>query len=297
MYCRRCWNVRCVFNHCYYHFSPLFYHLQHGFLRGRSTVTQLLEVYYNILDSVASGKRVDIIYLDLSKAFDKVPHSLLLLKLNRFGISGSLLSWFNSYLADRYQRVVLDGVHSDWLPITSGVPQDSILGPLLFLVYVNDLPSYINSRSSIVLFADDSKLYNSIDLPDSTLYLQNDLDNIHKWSLDWAMKFNESKCQVLRISRKKTKTVAEYYLDGNDISWSRHIEEMVAKANRILGLVKRTCKDTHDVRVRKLLFCALVRPILEYASNLWSPYTIKHKSLVENVQRRATKFILNYPKT
>ena len=127
------------------------------------------------------------------------------------------------------------------------------------------------------------------------------------------MKFNKSKCQILRISRKKTKTVAEYYLDGqplqsvrhvkdlgvtvsNDISWSRHIEEMVAKANRILGLVKRTCKNTHDVRVRKLLFCALVRPVLEYASNLWSPYTIKHKSLVENVQRRATKFILNYPK-
>ncbi len=99
---------------------PLLYHLQHGFLRGRSTVTQLLHVYHNILDSVASGKEVDIIYLDLSKAFDKVPHNLLLLKLNSYGISGSLLSWFSSYLTDRYQRVVLDGVYSDWLPITSG---------------------------------------------------------------------------------------------------------------------------------------------------------------------------------
>ena len=197
-------------------------------------------------------------------------------------------------------------------PITSGVPQGSILGPLLFLVYVNDLPSYINSQSTIALFADDSKLYKPINLPDSTLHLQNDLNNLHKWSLDWAMKFNKSKCQALRVSRKKTKIVSQYYLDGQplecvpyvkdlgvtvccDMSWSRHIKETVAKANRTLGLVKRTCKDTHDQRVRKLLFCALVRPILEYASSLWSPYTIKHKKLVENVQRRATKFILDYP--
>ena len=126
------------------------------------------------------------------------------------------------------------------------------------------------------------------------------------------MKFNESKCQVLRASRKKVKTVAQYNLDGqplecvpyvkdlgvtvcSDVSWTRHIEETVAKANRTLGLVKRICKDMHDQTVRKVLFCAIVRPILEYASNLWSPYTIKHKRLVENVQRRATKFILDYP--
>ena len=120
------------------------YHLQHGFLRKRSTVMQLLEVYHNILNSVASGKEVDIIYLDLSKAFDKVSHNLLLLKLNNYGISGPLLSWFlRNYLTDRYQRVVLDGVYSKWFPITSGVPQVSILGPLLFLVYVNDVPNYI----------------------------------------------------------------------------------------------------------------------------------------------------------
>ncbi|CAB3990546.1 Hypothetical predicted protein [Paramuricea clavata] len=115
---------RCVFNHSYHHLCPSFYQFQHGFLKGKLTITQLLEVYHDILDSVASGNEVDVIYLDLSKAFDKVPHNLLLLKLKHHGINGSLLSWFGSYLTDRYQRVALDGSFSDWLPVTSGVPQD-----------------------------------------------------------------------------------------------------------------------------------------------------------------------------
>ena len=299
---------RRVHTHSYQHLEPLIYNLQHGFMRGKSTTTQLLEVYNNILESIASGKEVDAIFLDLSKAFDKVPHNLLLNKLEKYGIRGPILSWFRSYLYDRKQRVVLQGVCSDWIPVTSGVPQGSILGPLLFLVYCNDAQDYIKAKSTLALFADDSKLYRSLDYPNSSTFLQEDLNNIHKWSTDMKMEFNQNKCMTMHISRKKLLSHTRYTLDGqplkqdlgitvsSDLSWSKHIEITAAKANKTLGLIKRICRDIHDPTTRRFLYCSLVRPKLEYASNVWSPNTIKYRSVIQNVQRRATKFILNYPK-
>ena len=149
---------RCVFNRCFPHTSKYLYRLQHGFRPGRSTESQLLVVYHDLLSNVACGKEIDAIYLGLSKAFDKVPHHLLLAKLSRYGISGSLHFWFQSYLSNRYQRVAMEGVTSDWLPVSSAVPQGSILGSFLFVLFANNLPDYIQAGSSLALFADDSKL-------------------------------------------------------------------------------------------------------------------------------------------
>ena len=303
---------RCVHNHSYQHLEPHMYHMQHGFIRGKSTTTQLLEVYHKILQSIASGNEVDAIYLDFSKAFDKVPHRLLLTKLETLGITGSLLSWFESYLTDRQQRVVINGVCLEWLPVTSGVPQGSILGPLLFLVYCNDIPMCIEENSTLALFADDSKLYRTLSSPTSSASLQHDLCNITRWTTNNQMELNVVKCKAMHISRKRTSTQTQYVINENiveqvpiikdlgvlitnNLCWSKHIESIVSSANKTLGLVKRICKEVKNTNTRKTLYCALVRPKLEYASSVWSPYTIKHRLLIENVQRRASKFILNYP--
>ena len=127
-------------------------------MQGKSTVTQLLTVYHNILDNLASGKEVDIIHLDFSKAFNKVSHNILLKKRNGYGIRGTLLQWFNSYFSDGHKHVMLEGEYSDWLPVMSGVPQGSIVGPLLF-VYANDMPVCISDESKLALFVNDSKLF------------------------------------------------------------------------------------------------------------------------------------------
>ena len=147
---------RCIYNRLIEHIGEKLHHLQFGFLKGKSTTSQLLQVLHDIGNKLDNKCQVDTLYLDFAKAFDKVNHELLLLKLKRFGISGNLLSWLRDYLSGRYQRVTVLGETSNRLSVLSGVPQGSILGPLLFLVYANDLPDCVSSSSALAMFADDS---------------------------------------------------------------------------------------------------------------------------------------------
>ena len=165
---------------------------QHGFCTGRSRVTNLVEALDHIGSLLDSGSQVDTIYLDMSKAFDKVSHRRLVHKLIQVGFGGNLLTWFCSYLSGRYQPVTVLSATSDKLPVTSGVPQGSILGPALFLLYVNDFPEVVSSSSRVFMFADDTKIFREIKTLDDAFSLQKDLGKLATWSYSSGLLFNEA---------------------------------------------------------------------------------------------------------
>ena len=195
---------RCVLRKLLPEVIQLLSKLQHGFIEGRSCVTQLLSVLHDLGAALDAGEEIDMIYLDFSKAFDSVPHRRLLYKLSLFGISGPLHIWFTDYLTSRSQRVLVDGAYSPWVNVTSGVPQGSILGPFLFLLFINDLPQAISTTTSIVLFADDAKCSRVISSRDDYQGLQQDLDKLFEWTERWGLSFNLDKCEAIRISMKET---------------------------------------------------------------------------------------------
>jgi len=240
--------------------------------------------------------------LDFSKAFDKVPHKRLLLKVRKLGINGQLLEWIKEWLKDRKQRVILNGKVSKWLPVLSGVPQGSVLGPLLFLIYVNDIDDCVSSKIS--KFADDTKLYDLVH-SDSDNHIQRDIDNLSKWAQKWQMKFNASKCKVLHFGSNNSRL--DYSIEGNRLENSveerdlgviineslksdSQVNQVAVKAHRILGMIYRTIENkTKDIILP--LYLALVRPHLEYCVQAWSPHYFKDINKIEKVQKRAVNMI------
>ncbi len=175
---------------------------QHGFTKGRSCTTNLLEFLEQATRIVDGGKSMDAIYLDFSKAFDMVPTARLLEKLKSHGFHGKVLTWLSAWLSDRTQRVVLKGKTSDWKPVTSGVPQGSVLGPVLFAIYINDLEDSFEDVVTIIKkFADDTKLAQQITSDNDRALLQTCLDRLWEWGEKWGMSFNISKCHVLHLGR------------------------------------------------------------------------------------------------
>lgn len=205
---------RCVADYIFDCISARLHVLQHGFMKNRSSSTQLLKVYNTIGSVLDAGGQVDVIFLDFTKAFDSVSHACLLYKLQYvFGFDERLLKWFESYLSNRSQCVIIEGERSDWKPVTSGVPQGSILGPLLFLLFINDMPDVIVS-STVALFADDCKVFKVIRNERDCQLLQDDLKKLNDWSTKWNMNFNASKCKIMRITRSNSPVEFNYYLDG-----------------------------------------------------------------------------------
>ena len=283
----------------------LMYDLQHGFRERRSCETQLAMLIEDLARNASLGKQTDIILLDFSKAFDKVNHSKLLWKLHQYGIRGHVLGWIRAFLGSRSQQVVIDGEESESVPVTSGVPQGSVLGPILFLVYINDLPDEV--RSQVRLFADDTALYLTMESEDDSSALQNDLDILSAWESRWDMEFNPSKCQVVHVAGSKgpvNKT--NYVLHGqvlesvtsarylgvdisSNLSWKTHVDRITGNANRTLGFIRRNIK-TKMSKVRERAYNSLVRPQLEYASAVWDPHNKKYISQIEQIQRRAARW-------
>ena len=283
---------------------------QFGFVPGRSCTLQLLVCVEQWSKQFDQGTGVDTIYTDFSKAFDRVSHTKLLSKILSFGIKGNIANWIKDFLSERYQRVRVEGSLSDWTIVKSGVPQGSVLGPTLFVLYINDLPDALH-EDVVKLFADDAKLSKSISSVEDAISLQKTVDKLVQWSDKWSLSLNSNKCKVLHLAKSENAYKHKYSMPGADgpvilqeteyekdlgvyvdskLTFETHVNKSVQSANKITGIIKRNFKYMgEDIFLN--LYKTLVRPYLEYSSVVWDPATIRDQKLLEGVQRRATKLI------
>jgi hypothetical protein len=279
---------------------------QHGFCRGKSCLTNLLETLELWTSALDSGYSVDSVYLDYQKAFDTVPTQRLMKKLKAYGIRGSVAQWLEVFLTGRRMRVSVRGSESPWVNVTSGVPQGSVIGPLLFLLYVNDIPESLECLSK--MFADDTKVFTVVKCEADNERLQRDLNTLDNWSEDWLLGFNVSKCKRMHLGRrnpgyKYTMNDAELQETEeekdlgvwivNSLKPEKQVASAVNKAMVVLRAIGRTFEN-FDIETFHITYRTYVRPHLEYCVQAWSPYYRKDIISLENVQRRATKMVSGF---
>ena len=278
---------------------------QHGFVNKKSCFSNILETVDTIIHMLEEGTPVDVFYFDFCKAFDSVPHYRLLTKLENYGITGSVLSMIKDFLSDRSMRTVVRGSYSTIRNVLSGVPQGSVLGPLLFVLYINDLPDGLNNISK--LFADDLKLICNAANANS---IKADLACLEHWEEMWLLKFNTSKCKVMHLNFNNNNNVS-YILDGtvldpideekdlgllttSSLSWKENIYNCIKEANRMMAWITRNIVNK-ERNVMLNIFKTLIRPKLEYCVQIWNPVA-RHGNWsiiieLESVQRRFTRMI------
>ena len=282
--------------------NNLLSHTQHGFLPRRSCTTALSSYLEEITTRIDNKQCIDSITLDFSKAFDSVPHKRLVLKLKSFGFSGNVLKWIESFLSQRYQSVKIGNAVSDLQPVTSGVPQGSVLGPLLFVLFIDDIDA--NIKSTCIKFADDVKIFCPV--PSDTL--SSDLKIINDWCNTWLLNLNTKKSSCMHfgasnqlldykineISIPNVKDSSDLgVLITDDLKSAQHCSNIASRAHRLLSIIRLAFKHL-DTRTLTILYKAYVRPVLEYCSPIWSPQYVKDIETLEKVQRRFTRISPDY---
>ena len=286
----------------YLHKHSLISNYQHGFQKKKSPCTSLIQSLNEWSLASDENHQTDVIYLDFARAFHSVCHRKLFIKLYSIGIEYELLSWIKDFLIGRSQQVIVDGILSKETPIISGIPQGSVLGPILFMIYVNDITRTPVENCEIRLFADDIKIYQNSSVGDfCDLHLT--LENICKWSNKWQLSLSTNKCQVISFGKnivdesyflnnfllQKTSEVRDLgILFSSNLEFSHHCQLIASKALSRAFLVLK-CFSINDPRILVKAYSVFVRPIVEYCTQVWSPRFVKDIAAIEKVQKYFTR--------
>lgn len=295
-----------LYERLYHSVKPYLSIYQHGFIRGRSTASNLVELTQYVSESLDKRLQVDIIYTDFSKAFDTIDHCILISKLCAIGFCPSALALIQSYLNDRSCYVYYNGFSSSTFTPSSGVPQGSNLGPLLFNIYINDL--LLSLDCNVLAYADDLKIYNAIRTQSDAHCLQKNITTISEWCLKNKVSLNIEKCAVLSFTRSPSPQLFDYNVANTSIprvnlfkdlgvlfdpqlSFAPHIEAMTSSASKSLGFLFRTCRNFSNINALQSVYYSLVRSKLEYGSTVWYPCYHYLELSIERLQKRFLKYL------